>query len=210
MAQAYDERAARRQYVRRRQQTVFTIAGTAMVVVLVVALLFFFHVFGLGKVNTPVEQPNYGVTAPCATAADDGTSGTTVNTPSVTIRVLNGTEFSGFAQAVSKGLENRGFVLQSFDTYRDAQGAAISNVERTTIYFGRNAINEAYTLNDNFTDAVMVMDNREDKLIDVVLGATFKDLKDIDEVLAPGSPITDFSNCKPADQITDLPQAIAH
>ena len=37
------------------------------------------------------------------------------------------------------------------------------------IIFGKNAINQAYTVNSNFTDATMVMDDREDMLIDVVL-----------------------------------------
>lgn len=209
MTQPYDEREARKQYIRHRQRTVFTAVGAAMAVILVVAMLFFFHVFGLGRVGVPMQEPNYGVTAPCAQAGEDGTA-VTVSAPSVTIRVLNGTEFSGFAQAVGKGLENRGFTLQSYSTYQDANGNGINNVERTTIYFGRNSINQAYTLNDNFTDAIMVMDDREDELIDVVLGATFKNLKDLHEVSAPGSPIQDFATCQPADQMTDLPAAIAH
>ena len=209
MTQPYDEREARKQYIRHRQRTVFTAVGAAMAVILVVAMLFFFHVFGLGRVGVPAQEPNYGVVAPCAQAGEDGTA-VTVSAPSVTIRVLNGTEFSGFAQAVGKGLENRGFTLQSYSTYQDANGNSINNVERTTIYFGRNSINQAYTLNDNFTDAIMVMDDREDELIDVVLGATFKNLKDLHEVSAPGSPIQDFATCQPADQMTDLPAAIAH
>ena len=209
MTQPYDEREARKQYIRHRQRTVFTAVGAAMAVILVVAMLFFFHVFGLGRVGVPMQEPNYGVVAPCAQAGEDGTA-VTVSAPSVTIRVLNGTEFSGFAQAVGKGLENRGFTLQSYSTYQDANGNGINNVERTTIYFGRNSINQAYTLNDNFTDALMVMDDRKDELIDVVLGATFKNLKDLHEVSAPGSPIQDFATCQPADQMTDLPAAIAH
>ena len=102
------------------------------------------------------------------------------------------------------------YMLDEMKRCQDANGNGINNVERTTIYFGRNSINQAYTLNDNFTDAIMVMDDREDELIDVVLGATFKNLKDLHEVSAPGSPIQDFATCQPADQMTDLPAAIAH
>ena len=115
-----------------------------------------------------MQAPNYGVTAPCSAKGEDGTPATTVDNPSITIRVLNGTSFSGFAQAVAKGLENRGFTVQGYDTLRDNNNAGegfVTTVERTTIYFGRNAINQAYTLNDNFTDAIMVMDDREDALI---------------------------------------------
>lgn len=213
MEQYNDEREARKQYIRHRQRVVFSVVGAIMAVALVVSMLFYFHVFGLGRVGTPVQAPNYGVTAPCSAKGEDGNPATTVDNPSITIRVLNGTSFSGFAQAVAKGLENRGFTVQGYDTLRDNNNAGegfVTTVERTTIYFGRNAINQAYTLNDNFTDAIMVMDDREDALIDVVLGATFKNLKDTDEVLAPGSPIEDIEGCQPADQMTDLPAALAH
>ena len=213
MEQYNDEREARKRYIRHRQRVVFSVVGAVMAVALVVSMLFYFHVFGLGRVGTPVQAPNYGVTAPCSAKSEDGTPATTVDNPSITIRVLNGTSFSGFAQAVAKGLENRGFTVQGYDTLRDNNNAGegfVTTVERTTIYFGRNAINQAYTLNDNFTDAIMVMDDREDALIDVVLGATFKNLKDTDEVLAPGSPIEDIEGCQPADQMTDLPAALAH
>lgn len=213
MEQYNDEREARKQYIRHRQRVVFSVVGAIMAVALVVSMLFYFHVFGLGRVGTPVQAPNYEVTAPCSAKGEDGTPATTVDNPSITIRVLNGTSFSGFAQAVTKGLENRGFTVQGYDTLRDNNNAGegfVTTVERTTIYFGRNAINQAYTLNDNFTDAIMVMDDREDALIDVVLGATFKNLKDTDEVLAPGSPIEDIQGCQPADQMADLPAALAH
>ena len=41
-------------------------SGAVLAVVLVIALLFNFHVFGLGEVETPASQPNYGNAAPCA------------------------------------------------------------------------------------------------------------------------------------------------
>lgn len=205
MALPYDEREARKQYVRRRQHTVLTVTGAVLAVVLVVALLFFFHVFGLGRVATPATEPNYGVTAPCATPNEDGTPATTVDNRSITVRVLNGTDHSGFGQAVAEALQNREFQLQG-----DAGNYTSHNVERTTIYFGRNAVNAAYTVRNNFTDAVMVMDDREDALIDIVLGATFQDLTDPADVPAVGSPIESFPNCQPADQMADLPAAIEH
>ena len=90
----------------------------------------------------------------------------------ITVRVLNGTEFSGFAQAVSSALQNSEFNTQAAGNYTSSQ------VERTMIIFGKNAVNQAYTVNSNFTDAKMVMDDREDMLIDVVVGATFDNLQD--------------------------------
>ena len=66
MTYQVDEREARKAYVRRRQTIVFSISGAVLAVVLVIALLFNFHVFGLGEVETPASQPNYGNAAPCA------------------------------------------------------------------------------------------------------------------------------------------------
>lgn len=107
---------------------------------------------------------------PCSTKDANGKNQTYSNYANVKVRVLNGTKFVGFAKAVSTALSNRQFKVTGWDNYKGKK------VERTTIYFGKNAINEAYTLNTNFTDAVMVMDDRDDKLIDVVLGASFNDL----------------------------------
>ena len=57
------------------------------------------------------------------------------------------------------------------------------------IIFGKNAINQAYTVNSNFTDATMVMDDREDMLIDVVVGATFDNLQNQKKVPTAGKEI---------------------
>ena len=104
MTQANDERAARKQYIRRRQKVVFTITGTILTIALVISLLFFFHVGGLGNVRSAAVQPNYGQQAPCAAQEQDGSKGKYVENRNITVRVLNGTEFAGFAQAVSSAL----------------------------------------------------------------------------------------------------------
>lgn len=72
--------------------------------------------------------------------------------------------------------------MQKIDNYSS------TDVERTTIYFGKNAINQAYTLIGNFTDATMIMTAREDQLIDVVIGATFNDLQDTNSSRNPVRP----------------------
>ena len=61
MTGIYDERAARKAYVRRRQTAVFSITVACMVVALVISLLFYFHIFGLGEPQTAENQPNHGV-----------------------------------------------------------------------------------------------------------------------------------------------------
>ena len=203
MTQQIDERQARKTYVRHRQTIVFSISGVVLAAILVVAILFNFHVFGLGQINTPATAPNYGNAAPCAVKGDDGKA-TYVANGTVGVRVMNGTEHSQFAAAVSKALEARGFVMQEATNYSS------TNVERTTIYFGKNAINQAYTLIGNFTDATMIMTAREDQLIDVVIGATFNDLQDTNSSPQSGKTITNIESCKAADSMTKLPADTKH
>lgn len=204
MAAPQDEREARKAYMRNRQKTVFTVCGAAMVVALLISLLFYYHVGGLGKVKTPAVEPNFGVATACATKGEDGSAAKYIDPRTVRVRVLNGTSHLGFANAVSTALESRQFAMQKPDNYPN------SRVERTTIYYGKNAVNEAYTVTSNFTDAVMVMDDREDKLVDVVLGATFTDLKDPKQVGIAGQEIKSFANCQASDKLTDLPKAFDH
>ena len=195
MTYQVDEREARKAYVRRRQTIVFSISGAVLAVVLVIALLFNFHVFGLGEVETPASQPNYGNAAPCAVKDSSGKA-QYVSNASVGIRVMNGTSHGQFAKAVGEALANRGFSVQKIDNYSS------TDVERTTIYFGKNAINQAYTLIGNFTDATM--------LIDVVIGATFNDLQDTNSSPQSGKTITNIEGCKAADSMTKLPADTKH
>ncbi len=204
MTEPMDEREARKRYVRSRQTAVFTVVGVVMAIVMVISLLLYFHVVGHTEQQATVVQPNFGAVAPCAAKDQNGNEATYVNNSNVTVRVLNGTKFSGFAKAVGDALTNRHFNVNTVDTYSS------QNVKRTIIYFGKNTIAEAYTLNSNFTDAQMVMDDRSDKLIDVVLGSTFNDLRAQKSVPAAGAKVTNFSTCKAANSLTSLPKAIAH
>lgn len=203
MTQANDERAARKEYIRRRQKTVFSIVGAVMVVAMVVSLLFFFHVGGLGNVKSAAVQPNYGQQAPCPTKEADGNKAKYVENRNITLRVLNGTKFSGFAKAVSDALQNREFNPQTPDNYT-------KKVDRTMIVFGKNGVNQAYTVASNFTDAMLVMDDRQDQLIDVIVGATFDNLQDTKKVPAAGKAITGIQGCVAVDKMTDLPKAPEH
>ncbi|MEE1295807.1 MAG: LytR C-terminal domain-containing protein [Bifidobacterium sp.] len=205
MANNSEEREARQAYVRRKQTIVFGVTGAILVVAMIVALLFYFHVGGLGKEETSNSQAeNYGVTAPCATTSSDKTPTKYLDNKSVTVRVLNGTSSTGFAQAVASALENREFVVQSVDNYDK------SNVERTQIVFGKNAIAQAYTLAGQVPDAELVMDDRQDKLVDLVLGSSFNNLTDTKSVPKVGSAIENREGCKGADQMKDLPKAPEH
>lgn len=204
MAQNYDEVQERKAYTQERHKHVLKMTAIGLAVALVIALLLNLHPFGLFLAKTAKVKPNFGNTAPCAVKGDDGKAKYS-SYGSVGIRVLNGTTHSGFAKAVGEALsETRGFSLQSVGNYD------VTNVERTTIYFGKNAINQAYTLAGNFTDATMIMTAREDQLIDVVLGATFSELQDTKSSPVAGDTIKDIEGCVAADSMTDLPADTQH
>lgn len=204
--QVQDERKARQQFVRDRQTVVFTVAIAVLAVALALSLLVFFGVIGNKTKSTgTASEPNYGVTAPCPVAGEDGNA-LAVNTSSINVRVLNGTDKSGLADAVSSALELRGFVMQPASNY---PGTEV--IKRTEIVFGKNAINEAYTLAAQFNDAVLRMDDRQDKLIDVVIGSTFSDLNAEKDIHLPADkPLTKISGCVSADSMKDLPKAVQH
>lgn len=205
MAQPQDERQARKAYVRQRQRTVFTIVGATMAVVLLFSSLVFTGVIDLEPDKKVTVQPNFGKPAPCA-AKQDGKAMEWPANSAAPVRVLNGTKFRGLANAVGEALQQRQFNVTEIATNKDM------TVERTTIYFGENAINNAYQVARNFTDAQMVMDDRSDRLIDIVLGATFNDLRDETEMQSDGKTIKDFEGCLTIDELKQqgLPKADNH
>lgn len=206
MAEEYDERQARKAYVRRRQQIVFSITGAILVVVLIVASLFYTGVVGVTPSAKKASEPNYGTPVPCAAKNEDGSAMKWSDNNSVILRVLNGTDGRGLAGAVGEALKDRQFDVRTVANFSSAK------VTRTTIYFGVNAINPAYTVKEYLPDAVLVMDDRQDRLVDVVIGATFSDLTPESEVKKHGDTIKDFEGCKPAAdmQKAGLPKAIDH
>ncbi|MBT1181809.1 LytR C-terminal domain-containing protein [Bifidobacterium sp. CP2] len=206
MAEQYDEREARKAYVRRRQQIVFSITAAILVVALVVSFLFYFRIIDVDEQVKKEEKPNYGVAVACAAKNEDGSAMAWAEPATVPVRVLNGTSSMGLAGAVKEALTDRQFNVVLADNFTSTK------VRRTTIYYGVNAINPAYTLNSYFTDAVMVMDDRQDRLVDVVIGATFNDFKTDAQLKKRGSTIKDFEGCKSAEamQKAGLPKAVKH
>ena len=207
MVQPQDERQARREYVRNRQRRVFTVAGVALAVVLVFASLVFSGVIDLEPEKKVTVQPNYGIPTACAAKNESGDAMPWPANNAAPVRVLNGTKMRGLANAVSEALEQR-----QFNVAEAPANYSSMNVERTTIYFGENAINNAYQVARNFTDAQLVMDDRPDRLIDIVVGATFSDLRSDKDMQKDGKTVKDIEGCLSVSELKEkgLPKAYAH
>lgn len=208
MVEHMDEREARREYIRHRQRIVFAIAGAVMAVVLVFATLVYTKVIDLQPDTVKTVQPNYGVKAPCAAKNQDGTPMKWPANDTTKVRVLNGTEFMGLGNAVYEELQNRHFTMAELQ----AGNYTSNKVDRTMIVFGEQAINNAYALARNFSDAELVMDDRPDRLVDVVIGNTFNNLRSDKEMKKDGDAIKDIEGCLSVDQMKKqgLPKAPEH
>lgn len=204
MAQAPNEREARRQYVRQRQIRVFSVTIAILAIAVLVSAVFLAHPFGLGIKSTAADQPNYGVTAPCPATDADGNQSTYIDHRAVVVNVYNATDSSGLAQAVGNALINRSFDVDTIGNYP-------KTLNRTTIFFGKGGINQAYTVASTFNDAILQMDNRDaaSTTVDVAVGASFNNLRPAKNVPAAGAPIEAVEGCKAADSMTNLPQAPA-
>jgi hypothetical protein len=100
----------------------------------------------------------------------------------IAVRVLNGTKKSGFGQIVSEALKTRGFQLRDAETYGPtASGAPL---EYSFIRYGKKAVRLALTLANSFKNPVLILDNRKDYLLDLVIGNDFENLRDAEEVAA--------------------------
>ena len=193
------EREQRKLYLRARQRMILSATIGFLVVVLIISLIGAFGSFSSSKKKTTTAT-NFGVVAACAVK-----DSVTMNPSEITVRVLNGTNKTGLATAVGEELHNRGFNLQGVGDFDSS-----SVLERTEIRFGKNSITQAYTLATNFNDAILRMDNREDNLIDVIVGSSFDDLIGTKKVPKAGSKIESLTNCEDAAQLKDVPQAQEH
>jgi hypothetical protein len=117
----------------------------------------------------------------------------------VSMRVLNGTSKAGLANAVADALSLRGFSIIETDN-------ADMVVGDTQIRFGANATASAYTVAGNFNEPTIILDDRTDGLIDIVIGRTFDDLveQDLVSTFDRSKPITTPKHCKPVTKITPV------
>lgn len=204
MAQEYDERTARKEFMYQKTKSILLTVGIALVVATLLSFMIQFHVFGLNSPKTKKDNNNYGIVTPCPIKDKDGDKISYLDARTVSIRILNGTKFRGFANAVGEALRIRGFNLIEVGNNK-TQG-----VKRTTIYFGKNSINSAYTLSSQFDEVALQMDDRKDKLVDIVLGTDFRNLRPKTDVPASGAEITPIKNCQDANNIKNLPKAEKH
>jgi len=118
----------------------------------------------------------------------------------VAVRVLNGTDIQGLAGNTLTDLVGRGFVgLGATNWSRDYAGTA-------RIMFSEEGLHKAYTVALHFPEAELVLDDRKNATVDVVLGKAFTNLvSPLDPRLDPDNPLAAEGACLPVSQIEPEP-----
>lgn len=199
-----EERAERALYLRDRHKVVLTTVIIALVIAVAIAIPLAMGWIGSPKKDASGSQANnYGVQTTCLVPGKE----TALNMSDIHLRVLNGTTHAGLATAVAQEFTNRGFGVQGVGDWESK-----TTTRNSIIYFGRNAIQEAYTLRAQFpNDVVLRMDDRQDQLLDVVIGENFKNLNSTSKItVTAGKKMQSVDGCLKEDKMTKLPKAQEH
>lgn len=197
-------RKRRRRHTRERQAVVFgVLLGGLAVAALGAGAVY------TGNLSLPFLDRDFTSPAPTGLAAEDSPCPPEGATPvpygQVSVTVLNSTNRSGLAGDTADALAARGFVIA-------AQGNAsaagyTSYADTALIQFGTQGVAAAYTVAAQFDSPQLVLDDREDASVDVVVGATYNALvAAADVVLAADQPFAVPEGCVALDQVTAIPR----
>jgi len=194
--------ATRRKAVRRhRRERQVLVFGILMIAISLVAFV------ALGVYRGEVKGP---FSAPFVTPQADFTSDITLvcpppdanplKTSEVAVRVMNGTERAGIAGATLEVLEGRGFVPLGATNWT----RQYADVAR--IMFGAEGVLKAYTLARQFPESELVLDDRENATVDVVLGERYETLVEpLNPQLDPDLILSADAQCLPVSQVEPQP-----
>lgn len=196
----YDQaRVERRRREHERQAVVFGV----LIAFLAVCGIFALAVYS-GAISSPFNRPFTTVGAaeqktypvPCLPAVKGQPDGALPATYSdVQIRLLNASEEIGLASAHETVLADRGFSIIS-------TGNVPVQLQESEIRFGRKGIVQAYTLAAQFPEIRLVLDDRRDRKIDLLIGDEFEAPLDVEDVeLTADQPLTNVEDCVPSGDI---------
>ena len=179
-AQASDD-AKRRKVVRRRRRERQTVVfGIALIVIAAVAFAAAAVYQGeaegpfSAEFHTPVGEFESDVKLACPAPGSEP-----LPYEEVVVRISNGTQTSGLASSVGETLRGRNFEVVGTQNWSRAYGDYIQ------ILYGREGLQHAYTLATHFDRVDLVLDNREDITLDLILGEQFAAEPALREMLSP-------------------------
>lgn len=196
----YDQaRVERRRREHERQAVVFGV----LIAFLAVCGIFALAVYS-GAISSPFNRPftTVGVAeqetypVPCLPEVKGQPDGALPTAYSdVQVRLLNASEEIGLASAHESVLADRGFSIV-------AKGNVPVQLQESEVRFGRKGIVQAYTLAAQFPEIRLVLDDRVDRKIDLLIGENFEAPLDADEVeVTSDQPLRNAEGCVAATEI---------
>lgn len=162
-----------------------------------------------GAISSPFNRPftTVGVSdqktypVPCLPAVKGQPDGALpIAYTDVKVRLLNASKESGLAGAHEIVLAERGFTILE-------KGNVSLLLEESEIRFGSKGTVQAYTLAAQFPTMRLVLDDREDRSIDLLIGADFDPPIDIEDVdVAADQPLQNAEDCVPIGEIEPAQQ----
>ncbi|MFF2620720.1 LytR C-terminal domain-containing protein [Oerskovia jenensis] len=120
----------------------------------------------------------------------------------VQVRIFNATGKGGLGAANEQVLRSRGFTIALVGNLQTPAGKGTTQ-HSTQISFGAAGVAQAYTLAAHYKDPVLVLDNRADATVDLVLGKNFVNLVDEELVeIDPAVPLSSQAKCVGIETIT--------
>jgi len=157
-----------------------------------------------GAISSPFNRPftTVGVTeqetypVPCVPPVAGQPDGALPSAYSDTqVRLLNASGESGLASAHKTVLEDRGFDVV-------ATGNVDVVLQESEIRFGRNGIVQAYTLAAQFPEIRLVLDDRVERRIDLLIGEDYEAPLSVDDVeVTADRPLRNVEGCVSAKSI---------
>lgn len=201
-------RIERRRREHERQAVVFGLLVALLAVTGLGALALY-----TGAIDSPFDQPIHTPgteeaaevgPVPCLPAVEGQPDGALpVSYSDVELRVINASTTTGLARAHADVLRDRGFTIA-------LTGDLDHLLPRTELRFGPAGIVAAYTLAGHFPEVRMVLDDREDAVVDLLVGEEYERPLPEEEVpLLADQPLQNAPGCVPAEEITPVPQEFA-
>lgn len=198
-------RQRRRRHTRERQAVVFGLLLGVMAVSAFGAAAVYTGSLDLPFLSRGFSSPEpTGLAAANSPCPPDGAM--PVAYGEVTVNVFNGTNRVGLAGDTANALAQRGFVIGNQGNAA-AQGYSTDYNGTALIQFGTQGVAQAYTVAAQFETPLLVLDNREDATVDVLVGPAQNGLIPTADVqLAADQPIAAPEGCVALDQVSPQPQ----
>ncbi len=199
-------RARRRRHVRERQALVFgVLLGGLAVAALGAAAVY------SGSLTLPFLSRDFSSPEPTGLAVADSPCPPEGATPvpygQVGVTVFNSTNRVGLAGDTADALASRGFVIAGQANARDGGYEAYTGT--ALIQFGTPGVAAAYTVAAQFDSPQLVLDDRQDSTVDVVVGSSYNALvAAADVVLAADQPFAVPEGCIALDQVTPVARPV--